>query len=59
MHKFVHGAQIYRFVHTKPHLFNVLNLIGLVQGSFYGAVRKLTFLEKLILILMFDSFLNC
>jgi len=31
---------------------------GLYTGSFYGAVRKLTFLKKLILILMFDSFLN-
>ena len=27
--------------------------------SFYGAVKKLIFLKKLILILMFDSFLNC
>jgi len=32
---------------------------GLPKGSFYGAVSKLTFLKKLILILMFDSFLNC
>jgi len=28
-------------------------------GSFYGTVRKLTFLKKLIFILMLDSFLNC
>jgi len=32
---------------------------SLIVESFYGAVRKLTFLKKLILILMFDSFLNC
>jgi len=37
-------------------LFNIKN--ELVQGSFYGAVRKLTFLKKLTLILMFGSFLN-
>jgi len=33
--------------------------IEIFIGSFYGAVRKLTFLKKLILILMFDSNLNC
>ena len=36
-----------------------INSLGINKGSFYGAVRKLTFLKKLILILMFDSFLNC
>jgi len=30
----------------------------IIIGSFYGAIRKLTLLKKLILILMFDSFLN-
>jgi hypothetical protein len=34
-------------------------IIQMLVWSFYGAVRKLTFLEKLILILMFNSFLNC
>jgi len=55
---FLHNIKPSSFGGTKK-LYWRRVLEGLYKGSFYSAVKKLTFLKKLILILMFDSFLNC
>jgi len=49
----------YIFCFIRRRYCNNLLFVGFKYRSFYGVVKKLIFLKKLILILKFDSFLNC